>query len=81
MQKEGLNKDLYTKVYTIPKSVIATKNRAKSFQYGYDKKYDTIVISKDGTIGDIYQINKLNIALPSSPKKIHKRDNIKSNQY
>ena len=81
MQKEGLNKDLYTKVYTIPKSVIATKNRAKSFQYGYDKKYDTIVISKDGTVGDVYCINNINIALPSKPKSVYERSKIKKDQY
>jgi hypothetical protein len=57
------------------------KNKAKSWAYGYDEKHDLVVISKDGTIGDIYEINGLNIALPSVPKDVYKRDEKKENQY
>jgi hypothetical protein len=57
------------------------KNKAKSWAYGYDEKHDLVVISKDGTIGDIYEINGLNIALPSVPKNVYKRDEKKENQY
>jgi len=57
------------------------KNKAKSWSYGYDEKHDLVVISKDGTIGDIYEINGLNIALPSVPKNVYKRDEKKENQY
>jgi hypothetical protein len=57
------------------------KNKAKSWAYGYDEKHDLVVISKDGTIGDIYEINGLNIALPSVPKDVYKRDEKKDNQY
>jgi len=57
------------------------KNKAKSWAYGYDEKHDLVVISKDGTIGDIYEINGLNIALPSVPKEVYKRDEKKENQY
>jgi hypothetical protein len=57
------------------------KNKAKSWAYGYDEKHDLVVISKDGTIGDIYEINGLNIALPSVPKIVYKRDEKKENQY
>ena len=68
MQNQDQNK-LYRIVNKkVPKSVIATKNRARSWQYGYNEKYDIVVISKDGTIGDIYNINNLLIALPSTPK-------------
>ena len=48
----------------IPKNVLTTKNRHKSWEYGYDPKYDLVVISKDGTIGQIYDINSVKIALP-----------------
>lgn len=57
------------------------KNKNKSWSYGYDEKHDLVVISKDGTIGDIYEINGLNIALPSVPKIVYKRDEKKENQY
>jgi hypothetical protein len=54
----------------IDKKVIVTKNRHKSWEYGYNKDYDIVVISKDGTIGQIYEINSVKIALPSTPEKV-----------
>jgi len=52
----------------IPKSVLQKKNKAKSWTPGYNEKYNLIVISQNGTIGDIYSVNNLNIAIPSTPK-------------
>ena len=74
MLKEELNN-------VIPAAVLKRKNNAKTFSYGYDEKYDIVVISKDGTIGDIWNINGIKIALPSKPKNIHKRSSKKSEQY
>jgi hypothetical protein len=54
----------------ISKNALNARNRAKKWVYGYDKDYDLIVISKDGTIGDIYDINGLKIAIPKAPKDI-----------
>jgi len=54
----------------IPKNVLITKNRHKSWDYGYNKDYDVVVISKDGTIGHVYEINSIKIALPSTPEKV-----------
>ena len=54
----------------IDQKVLSRKNKAKSWAYGYNEDYDVIVISRDGTIGDIYLINSLKIALPKSPKSI-----------
>jgi len=48
----------------------ASRNRNKLWKYGYDATYDIVVISKDGTIGDIYDINGLKVALPSTPGKL-----------
>jgi hypothetical protein len=48
--------------------VVARGNKAKSWEYGYNDKYDMVVISKDGTIGDIYKISNLLVALPAEPK-------------
>ena len=81
MQKIDLN-NLYTRLSDfLPANTIHMKNKAKSWAYGYDEKHDLVVISKDGTIGDIYEINGLNIALPSVPKDVYKRDEKKENQY
>ena len=81
MQKKDQN-NLYTRLSEfLPANTIHMKNKAKSWDYGYDEKHDLVVISKDGTIGDIYEINGLNIALPSVPKEVYKRDEKKENQY
>ena len=65
----------------VPSKILTSKNKAKNWKYGYDEKYDFVVISKDGTIGDIYLIQGLKIALPSAPKKCTQRSSKKSEQY
>jgi len=72
--------DMENKLYSIVndyihKTALNTKNSKKSWDYGYNKEYDLIVISKDGTIGDIYEINGLKVALPSTPKGVESRGN------
>ena len=81
MQKEGLNNELYVvlKDY-VPNSVIVKKNRVKSWIYGYNDKYDMVVISKTGEIGEIISISGLVIALPEV-RDCYKRSPIKSEQY
>ena len=75
MQKEKQNK-LYSVVDDyVSKSVISTKNKAKSWEYGYNSKYNMVVISKTGQIGDVYRIQGLHVALPLCPKKIETRHN------
>jgi hypothetical protein len=59
----------------VNKTALNTKNSKKSWDYGYNKEYDLIVISKDGTIGEIYEINGLKVALPSTPKVVENRGN------
>jgi hypothetical protein len=56
----------------IPRDVVLKGNKAGSWEYGYNPKYDVIVISKDGTIGPVYEINGLKIALPF-PKYVEDR--------
>ena len=81
MQKEDLN-NIYRVVKDyIPKSVLSNKNKAKSWVYGYDSKYDLIIISKDGTLGDVIEIQKLKIGLPATPKNCFKRNKKKELQY
>jgi len=59
----------------ISEEIKAAKNKEKSWVYGYDEEHDVVVISKDGTIGDIYEINSLKIALPSTPKDLPQGEN------
>jgi hypothetical protein len=59
----------------INKTALNTKNNKKSWDYGYNKEYDLIVISKDGTIGEIYEINGLKIALPQQSLAVENRGN------
>ena len=54
---------------------MSNKNRAKTWFYGYNEKYNMVVISKTGKIGDIININGINIALPPSPKDVSDGDN------
>jgi len=65
----------------IPKSVLSSKNKAHTWQYGYNKKYDVVVISKDGTVGEVYDINGVKVALPAKPKNTYKRSDTKADQY
>ena len=51
----------------VNKSTISNKNRRKNWEYGYNKEHDLVVISKDGTIGEIYNISGLKVAIPSVP--------------
>jgi hypothetical protein len=54
----------------VSKGVVASKNRAKTWHYGYNEKYDMVVISKSGQIGEVININGLCIALPPTPKDL-----------
>ena len=81
MQNQGQNK-LYKELKNIvPKNVLTTKNKAKSWTYGYNEKYNFVVISKTGQIEDIINVSGLNIALPKIPKEIFKRSDKKEDQY
>lgn len=81
MQKKDQN-NIYSVVRNhIPANTLSIKNKKASWEYGYDEKYDMIVISKNGTIGEIYNVNGLFIALPATPNDVYSRDKKKENQY
>jgi len=81
LQKEGQN-SLYRELTgVVPKNILTSKNKAKSWQYGYEPKYDFIVISKTGQIGDCIEISGLRIALPPTPKKCLQRHKKETEQY
>ena len=50
-------------------------------EYGYNRDLDVVIISKDGTLGSIIEVQGLKIGLPKNPKKVHKRSNKKTDQY
>jgi len=59
----------------VQRQAVVAKNKNKSWNYGYHPEYDLVVISKDGTIGDVYEINGLRIAIPATPKELENTNN------
>jgi hypothetical protein len=72
---------LYTVLenYINPK-ILKKNNRYKKWEYGYNKEYDIVIISRDGTIGQIYEIQNLKIAIPAV-SECFKRSEDKKEQY
>ena len=64
-------------VEPVKKTTITRMNRGKKWKYGYDKEHDLIVLSKNGIIGEIIEIQNLVIALPKPPKEIYKHSDNK----
>ena len=55
---------LYKVVEPIKKTTISRLNKGKKWKYGYNKEHDIVVISRTGQIGEIYEIQNFQIALP-----------------
>ena len=66
------SQSLVKTVEPIKITTITRMNRGKKWKYGYNKEHDLIVLSHNGVIGEIIQIQDLIIALPKPPKKIYK---------
>ena len=81
MQKEGQNNLIKKVDNPISLSVLKKNNSKGDWKYGYNQKYDIVIISKDGTLGDIVEIQGVRIALPAVPKKVYARNKKKSLQY
>jgi len=63
-------------LYAIHSAHLSTKNvkrnnKLKNYKYGYNDDLDCVVISKDGTIGEIFEVQGLRIALPAMPKEVY----------
>tara|TARA_R100001463_G_scaffold4641_2_gene16953 strand:- start:16475 stop:18682 length:2208 start_codon:yes stop_codon:yes gene_type:complete len=69
------NQTLVKEITPIKPNIIKRLNRHNKWEYGYNKEYDVIVISKTGKIGKIVEIQSLCIALPQEPKNINNTDN------
>jgi len=54
----------------VPNKILAKRNAKKDWEYGWDPEYDFVVVSKDGTIGEVYNISGLRVALPLAPDKV-----------
>ena len=65
------SQNLYELIKPIKINTINRLNKSKKWQYGYNKEHDIVIISKNGTIGDIYDIQGLKVALPKTPSKVH----------
>ena len=73
LQNEGQGR-LYQVINDyIPKGALSKKNRAKTWEYGYNEKYDFVNISKTGEVGEILNISGLYIGLPLAPKTCDSR--------
>ena len=66
---------LFSVVDPIRTNTLIRMNKKKAWEYGYNKEYDIVVISKTGEIGEVYEIQNLKIALPKAPSNIPKRQN------
>jgi len=58
-------------VEPIKLTTISRMNKGKKWKYGYNKEQDIIVLSRNGQIGEIIQIQDLVIALPKVPKDVY----------
>ena len=85
-KKADLQNEDQSKLYSvvtdhIDKNVVKNRNNKKAWVYGYDEKYNIVIISKDGTLGEVYNVNGLYIGLPAVPDLVYKRNNKKEQQY
>ena len=56
------------------KKSIKNSNKYKKFTTGYNAELDCVIISKDGTLGEIYEIQGLRVGLPKIPNNISGKD-------
>ena len=54
----------------VPQKILDKKNAKKEWEYGYNPEFDIVIVSKDGTLGDIYDIQNLRVGLPKTPEKV-----------
>lgn len=70
----------WTPLYVLNNKCLRTQdkarmNRSSKWKYGYNHDHEIVVISKTGQIGDIYNVNGINIALPKTPSNLKAGDN------
>lgn len=80
MQKDAPNKLHKVLKDYVPKNVLVRKNQASTWSYGYNEKYDMVVISKTGKVGEVINISGVNIGLPLNEGVIGRKDS-RSKEY
>ena len=66
---------LYKIVEPVKKTTISRLNKKRKWEYGYNKEHNIVVISKTGRIGQVLEIQGLQIGLPAKPQTVHVHDN------
>ena len=59
----------------VPEKILKKRNAKKDWAPGYNQEYDIVIVSKDGTLGEIYDIQNLRVALPAIPENIDYKHN------
>ena len=72
---------LYKVIDHIKPQAIKRLNKSKKWNYGYNKEYDVIVISRTGEIGEVYEIQNLKIALPKEKDVNKDYDKWQTHEY
>ncbi len=67
--------NLIKSISPIRLNTIKRFNKLNKWEYGYNKDYDVVIISKSGKIGEIIEIQNLKIALPALPPNMLKENN------
>jgi len=68
----------------VPEDFKKELNAEKKWKYGYNEQFDIVVISRDGTLGDVYELEGVKIGLPAEPEdktEILNYDKPKEEQY
>jgi hypothetical protein len=73
--------NLIKSISPIRLNTIKRFNKLNKWEYGYNKDYDVVVISKSGKIGEIVEIQNLKIALPALPKEIENNNRWTPHEY
>jgi len=68
------NQTLYKIIEPVKRTTISRLNKKRKWEYGYNKENDIIVISKTGKIGEIIEIQGLQVALPLEPVQVHSNE-------
>ena len=55
----------------IKPAIVKKNNRYNKWKYGYDAEHDIVIISKDGTLGEVIEIQNLVIGLPQVPEDVY----------
>ena len=63
--------ELFKIVEPVKINTIKRLNKKNKWEYGYNKENNIVVISKTGKIGQIIEIQGLQIALPLEPVRVH----------